>query len=579
LDELQCSDLVFVLDYALQSASDPLGNPPPPSGGTVSIPQEDIYTCAQILAVESSAEPGTPPDEEAALIGEGTGNDYLIVEIDGAPLPADRIPLPIERSLETKLGDQALLIGHPRHIPAKGEVQTITYHDGARVHAPFNTIGGSSGSPMVNLSTGKLVGVAVTGSALGYEPSSTQGCEGLWDPCFGCAGTTGAQATIALATLIPPIGLQVASGVVVDHYGPPTIPDDFPGQAVDISVPHGSQTVNWSVSQDGDTFELVEVWEGPTSGTLAGGASDTLTVGPLADYLQTPGTYQATMSFYDSTYSTRTPVLHRVHVGQDGFTATPEEPLDGPDGLGVPHGTTQSYGLVNRWIVPQQLSVFAYDPDDPQQQSWPSWLRLNGGILPLQLTLPAPGEGKAPSAGLVVNGTDLAPGTYQGRIVISADDSGYPPFEEEREVYFDHCREVFADTTLPMEFTIPANDERDFSITVVPTGGTTVADIDLIADLGPQFVGNDRPIEVYLKSPSSPTFVLLKAEHDTGQNVYDDETNPPAADEMTSFDGDSSPGTWQLKLINRMAMPWTFTFYRYQIRLHHEGAAPCVTGS
>jgi hypothetical protein len=369
---------------------------------------------------------------------------------------------------------------------------------------------------------------------------------------------------------------------MVDHYGPPTTADDFPGQEVEVSVPVGSQTVDWSVSQDGETITILEVWEGPTSGTLSGGQSETLTIGPTVEYPLGPGLYPATMSFYDSTYTTRVPVLHRVHVGQDGFTASPEAPLDGQDGLGVPHGTTQSYSLVNRWIVPQQLSVWAHDPDDPQQQSWPSWLRLNGGVIPVQLTLPPIGQGRVPTADLVVNGTDLDPGTYKGTIVISSDDSGYPPFEEEREVYFDHCREIFAYPDLPAVFTIdddPPQNYRDFPITVVPTGGTLVSDIDMIADLGSQFPGNDRPIEVYLKSPSDPTFVLLKGEEDTGQNVYDDETNPPAANDMAAFDGHSSPGAWKLRLVNKMSMPWTFTFHRFEIRLHHEGAPPCVTGS
>jgi hypothetical protein len=57
--------------------------------------------------------------------------------------------------------------------------------------------------------------------------------------------------------------------------------------------------------------------------------------------------------------------------------------------------------------------------------------------------------------------------------------------------------------------------------------------------------------------------------------------------ELLAFDGAEgdffgtsvapSPGVWELKLKNRMQMDWHFTFYRFEIRLHHEGAPPCVT--
>jgi hypothetical protein len=111
---------------------------------------------------------------------------------------------------------------------------------------------------------------------------------------------------------------------------------------------------------------------------------------------------------------------------------------------------------------------------------------------------------------------------------------------------------------------------------VTPTGGSTVADVDLIADLGPQIIGNDRPFEVHLKSPNQP-FVVLKGESDPGQNIYDDETSPPPVAPMFSFDGDSSPGTWELKIVNRTGGTWNFTLYRVEVRLHHDGAPPCVT--
>jgi hypothetical protein len=58
-----------------------------------------------------------------------------------------------------------------------------------------------------------------------------------------------------------------------------------------------------------------------------------------------------------------------------------------------------------------------------------------------QLTI-SPWFGPQADAGSA-NGTNLAPGTYSGWIRFRSDDSGEPPYELTRKVYFDHCREIF----------------------------------------------------------------------------------------------------------------------------------------
>jgi hypothetical protein len=195
----------------------------------------------------------------------------------------------------------------------------------------------------------------------------------------------------------------------------------------------------------------------------------------------------------------------------DGFTVAPTDSFDGPDGLGVSHGAGQPYRATNRWIVPQQLTVRAEeDPEDPGV--WPGWLELNGGTSPLSVTLPAKGNG--PAIGLFVNGTGLDPGTYEGTIVFSSDDSGNPPFEPVREVYFDHCREVFADMTLPVRVKdLPSGQAHSQELIVAPTGGTIVRDVDMIVTLGDSFGGGGpgRPFEVWLVSPNG-TEALLRPE-------------------------------------------------------------------
>lgn len=519
-----CSELVFVFDYAAEYPGHPLGNPIP-GPGQVEIPQEDIFLCEEIEHFNDPVAPGTEPDEAFAT-GPGLGvlqTDYALVRLVGS-VSAERVPIPIERTLETDIGDPALITGHPRQIPTKAEVQPITGLSGNIVSAPFNVLGGSSGSGVVNLATGKLIGVARYGPM--QTPASQEpGCEGLYDLCFGCS-TMGAQATLPLASVIPAIGLQVGPGPDVDHYGPPGDAGTFPGQEFSLSVPTGSREVDWSVSQEG-VVQVLEVRQGPSSGTLQPGTGTSVVIGPApTSLLDAPGLVEATMPFFDAIYGTRTPIRHRVHVGVDGFTVAPTDRFAGPEGLGVPHGSLRTYRMANRWGVPQPMTVRAYDPEDPQQEQWPQWLTLDGARLPISVTLPCPKCGTVPIE-LAVDGTAVLPDTYEGRIVFSSDDSGYPPFEITTEVYFDHCREIFADTTLPIEVkNLPPEESHSQPVLAMPTGGTIVDDVDMIVELGSVLGGEDREFAVYLASPDG-TEVELKRENDPFQRVYDDTTSPP----------------------------------------------------
>jgi hypothetical protein len=565
-----CENMVFVFDYAVESEVDSLGNPPPP-GGTVSIPQEDIFTCVDIPEMGSPFPAGTDPDE-AFSSGDGVGTpDFALVRVD-REVSADRIPLAIERVTETVVGDLALSLSHPRRIPLKAEVQPISYYSGSILNAPFNILHGSSGGAVVNLQTGKAIGIT-TGGAMDLTPSE-EPCLGLYDLCFGCV-TAKAQGTLPLAIPVPPIGLQAAPVGELHHYGPPTTADDYPGLEFSLSTSLDSRPVDWSVYQEGMGPQVVEVWEGPSSGTFQPGSGTAIRIGPAEGFTHVQGLYGASMPFFDTTYGTRTPVDHWVHVGVDGFTVAPPDPFDGPDGLGVSHGAGQTYRATNRWIVPQQLTVRAEeDPEDPGV--WPGWLELNGGTSPLSVTLPAKGNG--PAIGLFVNGTGLDPGTYEGTIVFSSDDSGNPPFEPVREVYFDHCREVFADMTLPVRVKdLPSGQAHSQELIVAPTGGTIVRDVDMIVTLGDSFGGGGpgRPFEVWLVSPNG-TEALLRPEDKPFQTVYDDETSLPPGEPMARFDGLLSPGTWTLRIVNKAPGTWTFDLNRFEVRLHHDLAPPCV---
>jgi len=70
--------------------------------------------------------------------------------------------------------------------------------------------------------------------------------------------------------------------------------------------------------------------------------------------------------------------------------------------------------------------------------------------------------------------------------------------------------------------------------------------------------------------------VRLKEEGHPFQTVYDDSTSPPPAEQMFNFIDDSSPGEWTLRIVNKSGGTWTFDLTRFEVRLHHQFAQPCV---
>jgi hypothetical protein len=454
----------------------------------------------------------------------------------------------------------ALILGHPELIPLKAETQAISSYSGSHVSAPFSALKGNSGSGVMNLHTGKVIGIATTGP-LDLVPSTDPSCQTprqLYDLDFGST-TVGAQGALVLASVVPKIGLQVTPTLEVHHYGPPTTPEDFPGRSFTLTVPQDpdpapgqvERDVTWSVSQETMGPQVLEAWDGtPTSGTISpGGPPTTVLLGPVSWVTEQQGIVTASMPFFDATYGTRTPVVHHVHVGVDGFAVTPTEVFDGEYDLGIHHGDAQTYRPANRWSVAQHLTVDATeDPNDPGAP-WPSWLELGGDTIPVPLTLPAKGQGSPPTLVGSADGTNLDPGTYSGWIRFRSDDSGEPPYELTRKVYFDHCREIF-EAGVPQSLTLPPLGGEDTAIVdVAPTGGTVIEDVDLIVELTidePAVCSGSNDGCVYSVRLASPApggvEVLLKDFDNLPQVVYDEDTERGAAGDLDKFDIHSSPG-------------------------------------
>ncbi len=499
------------------------------------------------------------------------------------PVSSDRIPRPSERATETVVGDQALMLGHPRLIPLKAEIQPVTTYTGSNVRGPFNALHGNSGSGIVNLNTGKLIGIARTGP-MDLEPSTHPTCQMAprYDLIFG-ARDVGAQGALPLASVIPPIGLQVSPTLAVDHYGPPTDAEDWAGVEARLTVPAtqpgqaGSRAVDWRFEHEG-IIVMMDV-EGPTSGHLEpGDPAATLQLKPKEFLLAGQGLWTALTALFDDTYGTRTPLKHQLHVGLDGYLVNPTDPFDGQYGLGVHHGAARTHSVRNRWIVEQDLTVDATtDPEDPNAP-WPQWLKLAGDTVPVPLTLPPT---RTATLQAVADGTGLLPGTYTGWVRFRSEDSGEPPYEMTRKVYFDHCREIFEDLDVPVTLTLPPfGGEDSEALTVAPTGVTIIDDVDVISQLTVDLLScgihSGCPYGVRLVAPDGFS-VLLKDEEDAPQIVYDKQTGRDAAGFLDNFNGHGSPGTWTLiaKNAEDATEPLELTLHALHVRLHHDNALAC----
>lgn len=580
LNPAECPQQRIIFDYAVQFPGDPLGDPVDPGGETRFIPLEDIFECIEAEAL-SPFPPGTTPQEALYSEDRPAGEDWALMRLDRV-VSQDRVPFPIERAAESAVGDPGLILGHPHRIPLKAEIQPLFT---AVVGTPFHVLGGNSGSGVINLSTGKVI-VVVTSGGMEIEPSAHPFCQSppRYDLCFTCPDDVAGQGTLALAAVIPPIGLQVAPTVEVHHHGPPTSPAHFAWKAFSLSVPlpppgeQPSRDVDWSFVHEGVIVTL-EVQPGdPTSGHLEPGDPVTqVRLRPAQTVLNSQGLWTGLTAFFDQIYGTRTPVRHQIHVGVDGFTVAPTDAFDGADDLGVQHGAARNYRPANLWSVSQHLTVTAReeDPNDPNAP-WPEWLELNGNTIPYPMLLPCKGCGTAPQLPVSIDGTDLDPGTYRGWIAFSSDDSGEPPYEITREVYFDHCREVFADPGLPVaNITLQPGQSRVRTLTVSPPGSTSIADVDVITDLTLPPAGTPFPLQLWLQAPDGPPVFLKEELEDPLRKVWDEQTNRGASGDLDSFNNRESDGQWALTIRNDGSLPITFDFERFHVRLHHLGALPC----
>jgi hypothetical protein len=569
-DPKDCSDRYVIFDYAYATPGQVLEDPP--GSGLVPLSPEQVVQCDQVL-VDTYLTALT--SEEGLLQPPTGGGDWSLWQLVGSA-PENHIPIPIDRFSDTQVGDPVLVLHHPARIPMKGELTTI---EGGGVHAGIYPLGGTSGSPIIDLATGKLSGV-IYGAC--WYCWGTRDCEE--PPCVDLLFedppiSATANAAPTFAQDVPPIGLQVAEQVpyetVAEFYGPPTTPADYPTWSASLSVRDGSFgdfddfPLVWEAKEDVPGFPFFEVVSGSTTGTLQDdGVPEVVETAPTSFLIGfPPGVYERPFAYYDYKYGTRTPVTHRAYIGVEGFQKWPSSPLVG-EGPGIPHTASQLYTVHNRWIIGQDVIVSATQP----------WVLVNGhdGLNdPQTFALLPEGTGFPGYALVSFNAANLRPDVHLASLSFLSEDSGTPSYLETLDVRLDVCRRITVDDELPETFNLaPAGDPYEETLAVGGYPETAIYDVDVAVKV--KITTATVPsYEVWLKAPAANDFILLKQRDLSIPTVWDDETAPPF-DDLSAFDGSSSTGPWILRTVNTGTETLGGKLQRFDVRLHHEDQQSCV---
>lgn len=553
-----CSAYSVVFDFEMKSPNDPIGDP---SNGTVFLSEDQVFGCAEVVENPYAMPAGADEEymDEIFSLGEVQANDYAVLRLE-SPVPATRIPVPIERSEGTIPGDRAICLTHPARLPLKAELSNISVADATAVTAGCYVLGGSSGGGVVNLETGRVVGHAVTGARPYTTGNAPPGCV---QPCFSCFHDTSAQRTLFAAHAIPWIGLQVVPETNrIDWYGPPTVPSDFQSRtfALTADAVH-SRPVVWDL-QPPEISEFLTV-SGPVAGTLMPGDVVGQVLEPSSTIVEEQGVFTRTSWHRDLTYQSQQRIFHTFYVGVEGFDVVPLVDFMGEGPGALPHETAQ-FNLTNRWVVAQDLEVSANV----------SWATLNGLPGPAALTLPASG---GTTVTLGFNPLGLSRGLHTGTLTWTSLDSGAPYFERSVDFGLDVGREVFGGVySQPVTYSLPTpTSVVEIPLTFNSPIGGTIADADILvygaAGTLPQ-PGKGARIVLDIVSPDGDV-VELDIIGGSHALTYDDGTRPPSAGSLGSLNGGNAYGTWKLRLSRHPAQtePVTGEIQRFEVRLYIDG--------
>jgi V8-like Glu-specific endopeptidase len=149
-DMWACDQTRFVFDYGYyQKGDDPTAVDP-----------DDVYQCEEIVA-ENYQKQGPM--------------DYAVVRLD-RPVD-DRQPLELRQSGRVELDDRVVIIGYPFTLPVKLDTSGVVRSISESAFGSTNKVfGGNSGSPAINLETGRVEGIMPRAFGGDYRRDADRAC-------------------------------------------------------------------------------------------------------------------------------------------------------------------------------------------------------------------------------------------------------------------------------------------------------------------------------------------------------------------------------------------------------------------
>lgn len=151
-NQLHCENYSWAFQYNEHSVV---------SSKEVHLREENVYKCKKVLDFG---------------LNDSTRLDYAVIQLD-RPV-TNRLPLRFRRSGKVSAGTELVLVGHPSGVPQKisdgGKVLKDNFDDENYFRADVDAFSGDSGSPVINIKTGKVEGILV-GGAIDYN-ETLEGC-------------------------------------------------------------------------------------------------------------------------------------------------------------------------------------------------------------------------------------------------------------------------------------------------------------------------------------------------------------------------------------------------------------------
>ncbi len=492
----------------------------------------------------------------STLLAEGAASDFTLVELDQSPPESSEVafsgwdnrfyePLGVvgihhpstdEKRISFEFDQTTSVIG----LTSSPEVPV---NDSTHVKVPDwdvgTTEGGSSGSPLYDLNTKRVIGQLHGGTA--SCSSQTYDAYGRiarsWDN--GTAGNslqpwldpnnTGAE----FVDTLPARGLIVTPGSDVLSYG--VIGGPFTDDTTVYTIENTSGVsldYRVAIQSGGNAPVLINGGTSAITGTLADGTTAPITVTFSKDASTLgAGLYDSTIVFEDLTSGASVARTHELEVGLTSVEVGPASDFLAGGPVGGPFNATQTYTLTSERPTPPSFEVAADQP----------WITLNGQSGPLTINLTGEGDTANVEVGFSATAAGLPAGLVEGEVTFTnlTDGNG----TTSRGVTLDVGRFRYAPDDVPQSIT----SNNSFTSSVFVPDDFCVADVDVSLDITHTFIGDLR---VVLTNPVGVSVTL----HDRTGGSSDDivvtyDSSAQDADgpgSLDDFAGASSAGEWTL---------------------------------